>query len=87
MFIVFATYFDHLVLLLIYSKGKSVDVSATGILRVQSRLSGNPEIAATLNGVDNIQGIFLNKIVNRSRFDSSRTLEFVPLDGVFDVGL
>ena len=63
-----------------------MDMSATGILRVQSRLSGNPEIAATLSGVDNIQGIFLNKIVNRNRFDSSRTLEFVPLDGVFDVG-
>lgn len=63
-----------------------MDMSATGILRVQSRLSGNPEIAATLAGVDNIQGIFLNKIVNRNRFDSSRTLEFVPLDGVFDVG-
>ena len=67
------------------SKGKTVDVSANGILRVQSRLSGNPEIAATLTGLDNIQGIFLHKIVNRSRFNASKTLEFIPLDGVFDI--
>ena len=67
-------------------KGKTVDVSANGILRVQSRLSGNPEIAVTLTGMDNIQGIFLHKIVNRSRFNASKTLEFIPLDGVFDVG-
>ena len=62
-----------------------MDVSANGTVRVQSRLSGNPEIAATLTGVDNVQGIFLHKIVNRSRFNASKTLEFVPLDGVFDV--
>ena len=62
-----------------------MDVSANGTLRVQSRLSGNPEIAAALTGVDNVQGIFLHKIVNRSRFNASKTLEFVPLDGVFDV--
>ena len=66
-------------------KGKIVDVSANGTVRVQSRLSGNPEIAAMLTGVDNVQGIFLHKIVNRSRFNASKTLEFVPLDGVFDV--
>ena len=63
-----------------------MDVSANGTVRVQSRLSGNPEIAATLTGVDNVQGIFLHKIVNRSRFNASKTLEFIPLDGVFDVG-
>ena len=64
---------------------KTVDVSANGILRVQSRLSGNPEIAATLTGLDNIQGIFLHKIVNRSRFNASKTRDFIPLDGVCDV--
>ena len=64
-----------------------MDVSANGTVRVQSRLSGNPEIAATLTGVDNVQGIFLHKIVNRSRFNASKTLEIVPLDGVFDVSV
>ena len=70
---------------LTFRKGKTVDVSANGVLRVQSRLSGNPEIAVPLTGLDNVQGIFLHKIVNRTRFNASKTLEFVPLDGVFDV--
>lgn len=63
------------------------DCSVYGTLRVTSRLSQNPEISAALTGTDNIDGVFLHRCVDRARFQSSKTLQFVPLDGVSDVGL
>ena len=67
-------------------KGKTADSSSFGVLRVDSRLSQMPEVAVPLMGADNVESIRLHQCVDRARFHSSKTLQFVPLDGVFDVG-
>ena len=67
-------------------KGKYSDVSAYGPLRIQNQLSQSPEIVANLSGTDTIEGVFLHSCVDRARFNASKTLQFVPPDGVFDVG-
>ena len=66
-------------------KGKIADSSSFGVLRVDSRLSQMPEVAVPLMGADNVESIRLHQCVDRARFHSSKTLQFVPLDGVFDL--
>lgn len=66
-------------------KGKICDCSAYGTLRVQSHLSGMPQVVAAFTGLEGIDGVFLHSCVDRVRYRTSRTLQFVPLDGVFDV--
>ncbi|KAK8827162.1 adaptor protein complex 3, subunit mu 1 [Blastocystis sp. ATCC 50177/Nand II] len=67
------------------SKGKICDCSVYGTLRVQSHLSGMPQVVAAFTGLEGIDGVFLHSCVDRVRYRTSRTLQFVPLDGVFDV--
>lgn len=66
-------------------KGKFSDVSAYGTIRVQNQLSQSPDIVANLTGTDGIDGIFLHSCVDRARFNASKTLQFCPPDGIFDV--
>ena len=70
---------------IISRKGKVCDCSAYGTIRVQNHLSGMPQIVATLTGVDGVEGVFLHSCVDRTRYRSSRALQFIPLDGTFDV--
>ena len=44
-----------------------------------------PQIVATLTGVEGVEGVFLHSCVDRTRYRSSRALQFIPLDGTFDV--
>ena len=66
-------------------KGKVCDCSAYGTIRVQNHLSAMPQIVATLTGVEGVEGVFLHSCVDRTRYRSSRALQFIPLDGTFDV--
>lgn len=70
---------------IISRKGKVCDCSAYGTIRVQNHLSAMPQIVATLTGVDGVEGVFLHSCVDRTRYRSSRALQFIPLDGTFDV--
>ena len=55
------------------------------MLRVDSRLSQSPEVALTLQNSGAIEALRVHRCVDRARLRSSQTLQFVPLDGVFDV--
>ena len=70
---------------IISRKGKVCDCSAYGTIRVQNHLSAMPQIVATLTGVEGVEGVFLHSCVDRTRYRSSRALQFIPLDGTFDV--
>lgn len=70
---------------IISRKGKMCDCSAYGTIRVQNHLSAMPQIVATLTGVEGVEGVFLHSCVDRTRYRSSRALQFIPLDGTFDV--
>ena len=70
---------------IISRKGKLCDCSAYGTIRVQNHLSAMPQIVATLTGVEGVEGVFLHSCVDRTRYRSSRALQFIPLDGTFDV--
>lgn len=67
------------------SKGTLTSCSAYGVLRVDSRLSQSPEVALTLQNAGAIEALRVHRCVDRARLRSSQTLQFVPLDGVFDV--
>ena len=67
------------------SKGTLTSCSAYGVLRVDSRLSQSPEVALTLQNPGAIEALRVHRCVDRARLRSSQTLQFVPLDGVFDV--
>lgn len=70
---------------IISRKGKVCDCSAYGTIRVQNHLSAMPQIVATLTGLEGVEGVFLHSCVDRTRYRSSRALQFIPLDGTFDV--
>ena len=70
---------------IISRKGKVCDCSAYGTIRVQNHLSAMPQIVAMLTGVEGVEGVFLHSCVDRTRYRSSRALQFIPLDGTFDV--
>ena len=70
---------------LMSSKGTLTSCSAYGVLRVDSRLSQSPEVALTLQNSGAIEALRVHRCVDRARLRSSQTLQFVPLDGVFDV--
>ncbi|CBK24631.2 uncharacterized protein [Blastocystis hominis] len=67
------------------SKGSLTSCSAYGVLRVDSHLSQSPEVALTLQNSNSIEALRVHRCVDRARLRSSQTLQFVPLDGVFDV--
>lgn len=70
---------------LMSSKGTLTSCSAYGVLRVDSHLSQSPEVALTLQNPGAIEALRVHRCVDRARLRSSQTLQFVPLDGVFDV--
>jgi AP-3 complex subunit mu len=65
------------------SEGRVLNSAVHGVIEVNSRLSGMPDISLSLSNSHLIEEYSFHPSVRLSRFAADRVVSFVPADGVF----
>lgn len=65
------------------SEGSVIRSDLRGSVEVNCKLSGMPEVAARMTHADVFDDLCLHRCIRVSRYESDRTLSFVPPDGKF----
>jgi AP-3 complex subunit mu len=73
---------DHLDVI-IDADGKVVRADLRGEIAAQCRLSGMPDVVMRLAGTESFDDVALHKSIRHNRYESDRTVSFVPPDGNF----
>ncbi|KEG09780.1 AP-3 complex subunit mu [Trypanosoma grayi] len=64
-------------------EGNLVHTVVRGVIEVNCRLSGMPDVVMRLTNLDFVDDIAFHRCVRRNRYGTDRTISFIPADGNF----